>query len=98
VGLGEAIVQGLVIPDRYRIAPNGKVLEQTSGFRQLAVRQHPDGQTHQEPVSRELAEEPCLDSRRTLFISSSGGRSLRPSSAASRQTYRPSRAVPPASS
>lgn len=61
-GLGEAIVQSLVIPDRYRIARNGEVLEQTSGFKQLAVRQHPDGQTHQEPVSRELAEKPRLDS------------------------------------
>jgi pyruvate, water dikinase len=50
-----------VIPDRYRIARNGEVLEQRSGFKQLAVRQHPDGQTHQEPVSRELAEKPCLD-------------------------------------
>jgi hypothetical protein len=60
-GLGEAIVQGLVIPDRYRIARNGEVLEQTSGIKQLAVRQHPDGQTHQQPVARELAEKPCLD-------------------------------------
>jgi pyruvate, water dikinase len=57
-GLGEAIVQGLVIPDRYRIARNGEVLEQTSGFKQLAVRQHPAGQIHQEPVSRELAKKP----------------------------------------
>jgi hypothetical protein len=32
------------------------------GFKQLAVRQHPDGQTHHEPVSRELAEKSCLDS------------------------------------
>jgi pyruvate, water dikinase len=60
-GLGEAIVQGLVIPDRYRVARNGEVLEQRSGFKQLAVRQHPGGQTHQEPLSRELAEKPCLD-------------------------------------
>src|ERR1700689_3143854 len=44
-GLGEAIVQGLVIPDRYRIARSGEVLEQTSGCKPLAVRQHPDGQT-----------------------------------------------------
>ena len=61
-GLGEAIVQGLVIPDRYRIARHGEILEQTSGFTQLAVRQHPDGRTHHEPVSRDLAEKPCLDS------------------------------------
>jgi hypothetical protein len=45
-----------------RPARNGEVLEQTSGFKQLAVRQHPDGHTHHEPVSRELAEKPCLDS------------------------------------
>jgi hypothetical protein len=61
-GLGEAIVQGLVIPDRYRIARSGEVLEQTAGFKQLAIRQHPDGQTCQEPVERELAEKQCLDS------------------------------------
>ncbi len=55
VQLGAAVRAGLPVPA-------GKVLEQTSGFKQLAVRQHPDGQTHQEPVSRELAEEPCVDS------------------------------------
>jgi hypothetical protein len=47
-GLGEAIVQGLVIPDRYRIPRNGEVLEQTAGFKQLAIRQHPDGPPCQE--------------------------------------------------
>jgi pyruvate,water dikinase len=61
-GLGEAIVQGLVIPDRYRIARNGEVLEQTAGSKQLAIRQHPDGQTCQQPVERELAGKQCLDS------------------------------------
>jgi pyruvate, water dikinase len=60
-GLGEAIVQGLVIPDRYHIARNGEVLEQTAGFKQLAIRPRPDGQTCREPVERELAEKQCLD-------------------------------------
>lgn len=59
-GLGEAIVQGLVIPDRYRIARGGKVLEQLTGLKKLAVRQHPDGDTRQEPVAAGLVEKLCL--------------------------------------
>ena len=59
-GLGEAIVQGLVIPDRYRIARGGKVLEQIAGLKKLAVRQHADGDTRHEPVAAELVEELCL--------------------------------------
>jgi pyruvate,water dikinase len=59
-GLGEAIVQGLVIPDRYRIGRGGDVLEQTAGFKKLAVRQHTDGDTRHEPVEGELVERLCL--------------------------------------
>jgi pyruvate,water dikinase len=59
-GLGEAIVQGLVIPDRYRIARGGDVLEQAAGFKTLAVRQHADGGTRHEPVEGELVERLCL--------------------------------------
>jgi hypothetical protein len=53
-----------------RIARNGEVLEQTSGFKQLAVRQHPDGHTHQEPVSRELAEKPCSTAPSSVVFTS----------------------------
>jgi pyruvate, water dikinase len=59
-GLGEAIVQGLVIPDRYRIGRGGDVLERTAGSKEVAVRPQVNGDTRQEPVERELVEELCL--------------------------------------
>jgi pyruvate,water dikinase len=59
-GLGEAIVQGLVIPDRYRLGRGGDVLEHAAGFKTLAVRQQVDGGTRHEPGEGELVEEPCV--------------------------------------
>jgi pyruvate,water dikinase len=59
-GLGEAIVQGLVIPDRYRLAPEGRLLEAKSGFKDTAVRMHPAGHTHRERVAEPLVEAHCL--------------------------------------
>ncbi len=59
-GLGEAIVQGLIIPDRYRLRRDGDILEATAGFKEIAVRLHPDGATRNEPVAPELIELPCL--------------------------------------
>lgn len=59
-GLGEAIVQGLVIPDRYRIGRGGDMLEQTAGSKEVAVRLQADGDTRHEPVEAELVEELCL--------------------------------------
>lgn len=58
-GLGEAIVQGLVIPDRYRIGRDGGVLERTPGFKTLAVRQQVGGGTRHAPVEGELVEQLC---------------------------------------
>ena len=37
-GLGEAVVAGRVIPDSFRIAPSGEVLECTPGFKKIAIR------------------------------------------------------------
>lgn len=59
-GLGEAIVQGLVIPDRYRLARSGQVLEAQTGVKDLAVRLHAAGHTRQEPVASGLVETHCL--------------------------------------
>ena len=59
-GLGEAIVQGLVIPDRFRIGRDGEVLERTTGSKEMAVRLQADGDTRHEPVERGLIEELCL--------------------------------------
>jgi pyruvate, water dikinase len=60
-GLGEAVVQGLVIPDRFRLSCSGAVLERVCGVKHVAVRRQPDGGTLEENVAPELAERLCLD-------------------------------------
>jgi len=60
-GLGEAVVAGIVIPDHFRVARSGEVLERTPGRKQIAVRSRPDGGTFEEPVAPELVERLCLD-------------------------------------
>lgn len=49
-GLGEAVVAGLVTPDRFRIAPDGSVLERTPGRKDVMIRFAPDGGTIERPV------------------------------------------------
>jgi phosphoenolpyruvate synthase/pyruvate phosphate dikinase len=62
-GLGEAVVAGIVIPDHFRLARSGEVLERTPGRKQVAVRNRPDGGTFEEQVAPELVERLCLDDR-----------------------------------
>lgn len=59
-GLGEAIVQGLVVPDLYRVARSGEVLARTAGSKEVAVRLLADGDTDREPVEPRLVETLCL--------------------------------------
>ncbi len=63
-GLGEAVVAGLVTPDRYRISRDGRILERTPGEKDVAIRPLPDGGTHEVPVEPELVTALCLDDRR----------------------------------
>jgi pyruvate,water dikinase len=60
-GLGEAVVAGLVIPDNFRIARSGEVLERKPGLKKIAIRTLPDGGTVEQEVPAELAERLCLD-------------------------------------
>src|SRR5204862_1333121 len=60
-GLGEAVVQGLVIPDRYRLSRAGDVLERTAGVKDRAVRATADGGTIEVDVEGELVDTLCLD-------------------------------------
>jgi pyruvate,water dikinase len=60
-GLGEAVVAGLVIPDTFRIARDGTVLERTSGLKRTAIRSRPDGGTYEEEVAPDRAEALTLD-------------------------------------
>ncbi|HUG64374.1 MAG TPA: PEP/pyruvate-binding domain-containing protein [Gaiellaceae bacterium] len=59
-GLGEAVVQGLVVPDLYRVARSGEVLARRPGSKHEAVRLQTDGDTRREPVEPELVETLCL--------------------------------------
>jgi phosphoenolpyruvate synthase/pyruvate phosphate dikinase len=59
-GLGEAVVAAQVIPDLYRIARSGEVLERRAGLKKVAIRSLPDGGTFEEEVPAELREALCL--------------------------------------
>jgi phosphoenolpyruvate synthase/pyruvate phosphate dikinase len=59
-GLGEAVVAGMVIPDHFRIARTGEVLERTPGLKKIAIRALPEGGTVEREVSPELVEGLCL--------------------------------------
>ena len=60
-GLGEAVVAGLVTPDRFRLAPDGTVLERAAGLKDVALRIDPTGGTRETQVPADLARALCLD-------------------------------------
>lgn len=60
-GLGEVVVAGQVIPDHFRVARSGEVLERTVGVKTIAIRTLPEGGTVEEQVAPELVERLCLD-------------------------------------
>ena len=60
-GLGEAVVAGRVIPDNFRVARSGEILDRTPGFKTLAIRTLPDGGTVEVRIPRAEAERLCLD-------------------------------------
>ena len=59
-GLGEAVVQGLVTPDLYRVSRTGQVLERTAGHKSIAIRPLRGGSTASEPVAPNLVDALCL--------------------------------------
>ena len=59
-GLGETVVQGLVVPDLYRVARTGEVVERRSGAKKVALRRLASGGTRAEPVEPGLVARLCL--------------------------------------
>lgn len=59
-GLGEAVVSGLVTPDRYRLSPTGELLERIVGEKDLQIRRSSGGDPQQVLVTPELICAPCL--------------------------------------
>jgi pyruvate, water dikinase len=60
-GLGEAVVAGMVVPDRFRLSRQGAVIERAVGVKDLAVRAAPAGGTREIRVTASLSCAPCLD-------------------------------------
>jgi pyruvate,water dikinase len=60
-GLGESVVAGLVIPDRFRLRRDGAVVERIAGLKDVATRTAPEGGTSSTHVPEGLARVLCLD-------------------------------------
>jgi pyruvate,water dikinase len=67
-GLGEAVVAGLVTPDRFRVARDGAVLERVPGEKDLAVGLASDGGTEESAISSERVRALCLDDGRLAAL------------------------------
>lgn len=78
-GLGEAVVSGRVIPDSFRVARDGDVLERTPGFKKIAIRPAPNGGTIDENIP--------VDQRETLCLSDEQPRALARLADACEHTY-----------
>lgn len=63
-GLGEAIVAGIVDPDRFRVRPGGEVVARAIADKDVAVRLVDDGEAREHPVPEAQRRAACLDDRR----------------------------------
>ena len=71
-GLGEAIVAGLVTPDRFRVARDGTVLERVVGVKDVAVVCSPDAGTRQVAIEGGRVRMPCLTDRQLAQLAQLG--------------------------
>jgi pyruvate,water dikinase len=60
-GLGESVVQGQVVPDLYRLSPDGTLIEFTQGDKRTKPRPLPSGGIAEQPVPDERAAAPTLN-------------------------------------
>jgi pyruvate phosphate dikinase-like enzyme/cyclic nucleotide-binding protein len=68
-GLGEAVVSGRVIPDSFRVARGGDVLERRAGLKRFAIRGVSGGGTVDEDVAPDLVESLCLSDEHLRALS-----------------------------
>jgi pyruvate,water dikinase len=67
-GLGEAVVSGLVDPDRYRVERGGAVAATAIGEKHAAIRLRPDGDTEETAVAPSRQAAACLDTAQLLQL------------------------------
>ena len=60
-GLGESVVAGLVIPDRFTLRRDGTVAERIAGLKDVAIRIDPEGGTSSTHVPEGLTRVLCID-------------------------------------
>jgi pyruvate,water dikinase len=60
-GLGEAVVNGIIVPDRARVSPAGEVLEFVVGEKDVKIWYDEGDGTTELPVEPSLRQAPCLD-------------------------------------
>ncbi len=60
-GLGEAVVNGVVVPDQFRLDRSCQVLERRAGRKRIAIRSLPSGGTFEEQVAPSQVNQLCLD-------------------------------------
>jgi pyruvate,water dikinase len=59
-GLGEAVVNGIVVPDRVRMSSTGSVLEFIAGDKDVKIWYGDDDGTIEVPVESSLRQRPCI--------------------------------------
>lgn len=59
-GLGEAVVNGIVVPDRARLSPQGTVLEFVVGDKDVKIWHNEGDGTTETPVEHPLRQVPCV--------------------------------------
>lgn len=67
-GLGESVVSGLVSPDRFRVRPDGTILERTAGRKDAIVRYGADGGVIEEELHGATVTDLCLTDEQLLAL------------------------------
>lgn len=68
-GLGEAVVNGLVVPDHFRIERSGQVLDRKAGRKRIAIRSLPNGGTFEEQLPPVQVNQICLEETQLAALS-----------------------------
>jgi len=76
-GLGEAVVNGAVIPDRYRLDARGRVIECAPGEKDVKMWYGDGDGTIELPVAPELRSVPCLHSGQVDALNALAERCMR---------------------